>query len=104
MTPRQGVRLIVARDRSGFAVDSMILPSIFLAAENPVFVYFQRVFTADPFRGVYQVNSFDLLILIPYFVVLIILAFYGSHRYILLYKYHRNRGNRPPAPNGPLQP
>jgi cellulose synthase/poly-beta-1,6-N-acetylglucosamine synthase-like glycosyltransferase len=75
-----------------------------LAADNPVISYFQRAFTADPFRGVYQPNTFDLMILVPYFVVLIILAFYGSHRYLLLYKYHRNRRNGPPAPDGPLDP
>src|SRR3990172_4515740 len=82
----------------------MIAPAMLFAAENPVVSYLERIFTPDPFRGIYQVNTFDLLILIPYFVVLIILAFYGSHRYLLLYKYHRNRANRPAPPAGPLHP
>jgi cellulose synthase/poly-beta-1,6-N-acetylglucosamine synthase-like glycosyltransferase len=75
-----------------------------LAVENPVVQYVQRVFTPDPFRGIYQVNRFDLMILIPYFVVLIILAFYGSHRYILLYKYYRNRRNRTGPAEATLSP
>src|SRR3990170_8377950 len=82
----------------------MISPAMLLAAENPVLVYIERVFMPDPFRGIYQVNTFDLMILIPYFVVLIILAFYGSHRYILLYKYYRNRRNRPSLPETRLEP
>ena len=82
----------------------MISPAMLLAAENPVLVYIERVFMPDPFRGIYQVNTFDLLILIPYFLVLIVLAFYGSHRYILLYKYYRNRSNRPAVPVEGLNP
>ena len=38
--------------------------------------------------------------LIPYFVVMVILAGYGIHRYVLVYMYYRNRKNRttePPA-------
>ena len=32
------------------------------------------------FKGLYQLNAFDLALLIPYFAVLIILASYGMHR------------------------
>src|SRR6516165_8509469 len=46
----------------------------------------------DPtFRGIYRANGFDLALLIPYFVVMIILAFYGMHRYQLVYLYYRHR-------------
>ena len=82
----------------------MISPAMLLAAENPVTIYLKRLFTPDPFRGIYQVNTFDLLILVPYFVVLIILAFYGSHRYFLLFAYYRNRKNRPAPPGADLNP
>jgi cellulose synthase/poly-beta-1,6-N-acetylglucosamine synthase-like glycosyltransferase len=75
---------------------------MFLAAENPLRVYLQRIFAPDPFQGVYQLNAFDLLILLPYFAVLIILAFYGSHRYYLLYVYHRHRKKGTPEPVAPL--
>jgi cellulose synthase/poly-beta-1,6-N-acetylglucosamine synthase-like glycosyltransferase len=50
------------------------------------------------FRGLYRFNSFDLALLIPYFLVLFILAFYGIHRYVLVYMYYRNRKNRTDEP------
>jgi hypothetical protein len=39
---------------------------------------------------------------VPYFIVMIILAFYGIHRYQLVWLYYRNRrketkSNEPPA-------
>jgi cellulose synthase/poly-beta-1,6-N-acetylglucosamine synthase-like glycosyltransferase len=46
-----------------------------------------------PFKGVYSANAFDLLILVPYFVVLVFLAAYGVHRYVLVWLYYRNRKN-----------
>ena len=82
----------------------MIFPAMLLAAENPVTVYLQRIFAPDPFRGIYHTNTFDLLILVPYFVVLIILSFYGSHRYFLLYAYYRHRKNRPNQPEKTMDP
>jgi cellulose synthase/poly-beta-1,6-N-acetylglucosamine synthase-like glycosyltransferase len=49
----------------------------------------------DPtFRGIYQANGFDLALLIPYFIVLILLAFYGMHRYQLVYLYYKHRKNK----------
>ena len=45
------------------------------------------------FRGLYRWNGFDLAILIPYFVVMVILAFYGIHRYQLVWLYYRNKKN-----------
>jgi cellulose synthase/poly-beta-1,6-N-acetylglucosamine synthase-like glycosyltransferase len=43
------------------------------------------------FEGLYSPNWFDSLILIPYFIVLVFLASYGVHRYILVWLYYRNR-------------
>ena len=40
------------------------------------------------------------MLLIPYFIVLILLASYGAHRYVLVYLYYKNKKNRttePPA-------
>src|SRR5262249_27232120 len=48
--------------------------------------------------GLYQVNGFDLMLLIPYFIVLILLASYGVHRYVLVYLYYRKRKNLISAP------
>ena len=42
-----------------------------------------------------------MALLIPYFMVLIVLAFYGMHRYQLVYLYYKHRKNavtEPPKP------
>ena len=52
----------------------------------------------DPFRGIYHFNGFDLAIMIPYFLVLGVLAAYGIHRYWLVYCYSRYRANVPAKP------
>jgi cellulose synthase/poly-beta-1,6-N-acetylglucosamine synthase-like glycosyltransferase len=46
---------------------------------------------ASAFHGVYRWNAFDVSLLVPYFVVMVILAFYGIHRYQLVWLYYRNR-------------
>ena len=76
----------------------MVEPAIILASQNSVSIYISRIFTPDPFRGIYHVNTFDLLLLIPYFVVLTILAMYGFHRYFLIYTYFKHRRNLPVLP------
>jgi cellulose synthase/poly-beta-1,6-N-acetylglucosamine synthase-like glycosyltransferase len=45
------------------------------------------------FHGLYRWNAFDTAVLIPYFIVMIILAFYGIHRYQLVWLYFKNRKN-----------
>jgi cellulose synthase/poly-beta-1,6-N-acetylglucosamine synthase-like glycosyltransferase len=72
-------------------------------AGNPVWNYFRRQFdpALNPFRGLYQLNGFDLALVVPYFLVLGILAVYGLHRYWLVYEYFRYRQNRPPQPPEP---
>jgi len=66
---------------------------------NPVASYWHRL--ADPtFRGLYQANAFDMAIMLPYFLVMAILATYGLHRYALVYNYFKHRKNvagPPPA-------
>ena len=57
----------------------------------------------DPFHGIYQLNSFDLAIMIPYFLVLGVLAAYGFHRYWLVYCYSKHRGNVPAKPADPVE-
>ncbi len=52
------------------------------------------------FEHLYRWNSFDLLLLVPYFTVMIVLAFYGMHRYQLVYlyyKYRKNAAKEPPS-------
>ncbi|MBI2681936.1 MAG: glycosyltransferase [Acidobacteriales bacterium] len=55
--------------------------------------FIQQQFLDRTFKGIYSPNAFDLLILIPYFVVLVFLASYGIHRYVLVYLYYRHRKN-----------
>jgi cellulose synthase/poly-beta-1,6-N-acetylglucosamine synthase-like glycosyltransferase len=45
------------------------------------------------FKGLYRANAFDLSIMLPYFLVMTILAAYGLHRYALVYNYFRHRKN-----------
>jgi len=59
---------------------------------------FLRNFTDPTFKGLYHPDKFDLLLLVPYFVVLVILAGYGIHRYQLVWMYYKNRKNKITAP------
>jgi cellulose synthase/poly-beta-1,6-N-acetylglucosamine synthase-like glycosyltransferase len=53
----------------------------------------------DPFSTVtYHWNWFDLVLLIPYFAVMIVLSIYGVHRYTLCYIYRKYRKNYDPHP------
>ncbi|MGH9541596.1 MAG: cellulose synthase family protein [Terriglobales bacterium] len=49
-------------------------------------------------RPLYVPNAFDLALLIPYFAVLSILAFYGFHRYALVFLYYKHRRRKAGAP------
>jgi len=65
--------------------------------QSPLSHYWHKI-TDRTFAGVYHANTFDLAMMIPYFVVLFILAAYGLHRYVLLYDYFAYRKNVPGAP------
>jgi cellulose synthase/poly-beta-1,6-N-acetylglucosamine synthase-like glycosyltransferase len=69
-------------------------------AANPVTDYWRRNTDplSNPFKGLYQLNSFDMAVMTPYFVVMIILAMYGIHRYALVYRFYKNRKNIAPPP------
>jgi len=45
----------------------------------------------DTFSGVHQLALFDYLLLVPYFTLLLILAFYGINRYAVIWNYVRSR-------------
>ncbi|MGB6545486.1 MAG: hypothetical protein WBE97_07660, partial [Candidatus Acidiferrales bacterium] len=71
------------------------------AAQGPLSNYWSKLtdVNRNPFRGLYQLNGFDLWLTIPYFAVLIVLAVFGLHRYWMVYHYFKNRRNIPgPAP------
>ncbi len=54
-----------------------------LAGKNPLQKTLEFALN-NPFTGVYQLNAFDLALLIPYFAVLGILSVYGLHRYEII--------------------
>ncbi len=64
-----------------------------LVARSPVGDFFRRQFLDKTFQGLYTPNAFDLALLVPYFIVLVWLASYGIHRYVLVYLYYKNRRN-----------
>ena len=55
--------------------------------------YLKAHFLDPTFKGLYQANAFDMALLIPYFIVLVMLAIYGMHRYQLVWLYYRNKKN-----------
>lgn len=68
------------------------------SAPKGVLPYIRQHFLDRTFQGLYQVNGFDLALLIPYFIVLIILAAYGAHRYWLVYLYYKHKKNKTTDP------
>ena len=76
------------------------LALILILASKGLGHYLRQHFLDKTFQGLYQVNAFDLALLIPYFIVLIILAAYGAHRYWLVYLYYKHKKKKttePPA-------
>jgi cellulose synthase/poly-beta-1,6-N-acetylglucosamine synthase-like glycosyltransferase len=73
---------------------------VLAAGQGPLANYWSKLtdVNRNPFRGLYQMNAFDLWLTIPYFAVLIVLAAFGMHRYWLVYHYFKNRRNVPGAP------
>jgi cellulose synthase/poly-beta-1,6-N-acetylglucosamine synthase-like glycosyltransferase len=64
--------------------------------------YWKTHYADKTFEHLYRWNTFDTCLLIPYFVVMFILAFYGIHRYQLVWLYFKNKKNaakwdEPPA-------
>ncbi|HEY6374757.1 MAG TPA: cellulose synthase family protein [Edaphobacter sp.] len=55
--------------------------------------YWRSHYMDQTFRGLYRWNAFDIALLVPYFIVMLILAFYGVHRYQLVWLYFRNKKN-----------
>jgi cellulose synthase/poly-beta-1,6-N-acetylglucosamine synthase-like glycosyltransferase len=79
-----------------FAVDS--LAALAVAPQNS-FKHQMKTWFTDPFSTVHHsFNWFDTLLLLPYFMVMIVLAAYGIHRYTMCYYYFRYRKNHNPNP------
>ncbi len=80
----------------------MLLSSQFVVATalapHGIGQYIRQHFLDKTFQGLYHANAFDMALLIPYFIVLILLASYGAHRYVLVYLYYKNRKNHTSEP------
>ena len=70
-----------------------------LVAPKGIGQYIRQHFLDKTFQGLYHPNAFDTALLIPYFIVLILLASYGAHRYVLVYLYYKNKKNRTTEPH-----
>src|SRR5882757_6889740 len=69
-------------------------PAFFLVSSAPSTA--QRLSDAlfdNTFAGIYKLQPFDWVILIPYFTVLVILSVYGLHRYEMIRGYWKHRKN-----------
>ncbi|MCX6616476.1 MAG: glycosyltransferase family 2 protein [Acidobacteria bacterium] len=76
-----------------------LVSTFLLFASRPALWKVVRQFVFDrSFEKVYRPNAFDVALLTPYFLVLIVLSAYGLHRYWLVFKYFRNKRHaaRPP--------
>jgi len=77
---------------------STFAPFLIAAAQQNPLVHYWHKITDRTFSGVYHANAFDMAMMIPYFIVLLVLAMYGMHRYALLYNYFVYRKNIPALP------
>ncbi len=76
---------------------TLLTPALLAAHTTGIGQYWHKI--SDPtFKGIYHVNAFDLAMMIPYFLVLFVLATYGLHRYWLVYDYYKYARNIPGPP------
>src|ERR1019366_6321485 len=76
---------------TSFSFPAMLLASsLFSGAGKLVNALFD-----DTFTDIYRLQPFDYAILVPYFTVLIILSFYGLHRYHMIRGYWKYRKQMP---------
>jgi cellulose synthase/poly-beta-1,6-N-acetylglucosamine synthase-like glycosyltransferase len=73
------------------AISTLTLLAVHAVSLNQ---YWHKI-TDRTFAGIYHANSFDLAMMIPYFIVLFVLAMYGMHRYWLVYDYFKYAKNVP---------
>ena len=76
---------------------TLLTPALLAAHTTGIGQYWHKI--SDPtFKGIYHVNAFDLAMMIPYFLVLFVLATYGLHRYWLVYDYYKYARKDPAEP------
>lgn len=72
------------------------LPAFLLATSATQLV---QSFLDDTFKGVHHLDLFDFSLLIPYFLILLVLSFYGCHRYEMIRKYLKHKKELPTEPS-----
>ena len=68
------------------------------APQNSFRHYLKMQYADQTFKGLYHWNWFDVCMLLPYFAVMILLSFYGVHRYTMCYQYFKYKKNYDPNP------
>jgi cellulose synthase/poly-beta-1,6-N-acetylglucosamine synthase-like glycosyltransferase len=69
-----------------------------LAPQNGLKHFLKMQYADQTFKGLYHWNLFDACMLLPYFAVMILLSFYGVHRYTMCYRYFKYKKNYNPVP------
>jgi cellulose synthase/poly-beta-1,6-N-acetylglucosamine synthase-like glycosyltransferase len=64
-----------------------------LASKGLLHNFSAKFARGNQFKHLYRWNTFDTSMLVPYFLVMVVLAFYGIHRYQLVWLYFRNKKN-----------
>jgi len=70
------------------------------AGPRGIVPYLRHHLLDKTFQGLYRTDAFDRALLVPYFIVLVLLAGYGMHRYVLVYLYYKHKKNRTSEPPG----
>ncbi len=74
------------------------LPPIALLLSASALERVSRTLFDDTFAGIHQLEWFDVALMAPYFTLLVLLGIYGSHRYVILWRYWRHGRHLKPAP------
>jgi len=80
------------------ALTSRVATFLAFAPQTGLRHYFKMQYADQTFKGLYHWNWFDLMLLIPYFFVMIVLSIYGVHRYTMCYQYFKYKKNYDPNP------
>jgi cellulose synthase/poly-beta-1,6-N-acetylglucosamine synthase-like glycosyltransferase len=78
---------------SGRVVSTLSSAVLSVLAPKGITHYWKTHYADKTFEHLYKLTAFDYWLLTPYFVVMVILAFYGIHRYQLVWLYYKNRKN-----------
>jgi len=94
----------VLADRLNLAVIALqglpmrVIAHVAFAPQNGLKHYLKMQYADRTFKGLYHWNPFDAALLFPYFLVMLVLALYGIHRYTMCYQYFKHRKNYNPNP------